>query len=342
AHMHALDSGNSFKWTVHAGTCDPRVFHSNYLISPKIVDQFKDNVKLCPASCESWWKIAQMEMENTMAIFEEIGGFVTLCQHDFIETFVKMVRSGELSKYISASVRKLLNTFDGCQTNRYDIGCKFKETLKASSIAQLIHKHETLTCCNSFHGYAHSHLCQCYEPFSLPPFSRSPNLLLLFPLLPVNGLSPFNKQGLTLGVLGNFINNNYCQTLKIICKYEVQIKKYYKFHLFGENDFQTWFKEELTYLESYTKQFNNEDEQKLAYMKALLALDEAQKLWAHLSIMSSKEYRLEHFVPTGFLPTSIMVEKLVMKKECQHTLKHLELQQNVVEDLEWCLGIFNQ
>jgi len=65
------------------------------------------------------------------------------------------------AKYPLAIVNHQLDTLGHDQAIGYDIGCVFASTIKASKL--LAQKANDMVLCfsvNSFHGYAHSHVCQ--------------------------------------------------------------------------------------------------------------------------------------------------------------------------------------
>jgi len=71
--------------------------------------------------------------------------------------------ASDSAKYPLAIVEKLLDAFDDGLACGYDIGCKFKTTLKNSKLGaraeELLHR----CLVGGFHGHAHRRLCQLWH-----------------------------------------------------------------------------------------------------------------------------------------------------------------------------------
>ena len=126
--MHAIDGCDSQKRDKMAGTCDERIFDSEYFLPRSFVDSFKDEVrshataqkggsplpKLAESEdgfaflegeednrCGSNWKAATSKElpPATKEVFEQTGVFACLCRHGIVEFLMEFVQSGE--KYVS-------------------------------------------------------------------------------------------------------------------------------------------------------------------------------------------------------------------------------------------------
>ncbi|KAJ7575837.1 hypothetical protein C8J56DRAFT_1007569 [Mycena floridula] len=164
-----VDGNNSLKqMKVHGGrraAADLRKFNSDYFLSPEYVDQFANEVKSRSApsdetsddepdgeatgdptdgapdltSCTQNWKAAAAdEKKKAWSVFEKTGIFAAACRHGFILWIADMVLSGELAKYALAMVAKFLEINKDAFLLAYDIGCKFAETIKSSSLGEEI------------------------------------------------------------------------------------------------------------------------------------------------------------------------------------------------------------
>ncbi|KZV95496.1 hypothetical protein EXIGLDRAFT_581101, partial [Exidia glandulosa HHB12029] len=147
--LWTMDGNGSLKRHANAGSADPRVFQSDYLLSAEQVDVYKDEVRPQtggrkdvlqgaepgdgaeePIPCVSNWKNLQPEhMKTAKTQFEQTGAFVSACRHGFILCWAEMIRSGELAKYGLAHVAVLLLYALWLRDRGgYDIGCGFEST----------------------------------------------------------------------------------------------------------------------------------------------------------------------------------------------------------------------
>lgn len=67
------------------------------------------------------------------------------------------------AKYPLAIVEKLLDAFGDGLGGGYDIGCKFKTTLKNSKLGARAHALHHVCLVGAFHGHAHRRLCQLWH-----------------------------------------------------------------------------------------------------------------------------------------------------------------------------------
>jgi len=117
------------------------------------------------------------EMRSQYTVYETTGIFASACRHGFILAICEMVWSGELyiqfqsvyillmfmcrAKYPLAVVDHHINMLGNDQATGYDIGCSFTSTVATSKLVgpkaeQAAYRFSV----NSFHGYAHSRVCQ--------------------------------------------------------------------------------------------------------------------------------------------------------------------------------------
>ena len=125
--MHAIDGCDSQKRDKTAGSCDERIFDSEYFLPRSFVDGFKDEVGSHAAAqkadktlpnlvesedgfaflegekddrCGSNWKAATSKElpPATKEVFEQTGVFACLCRHGIVEFLMEFVQSGE--KYV--------------------------------------------------------------------------------------------------------------------------------------------------------------------------------------------------------------------------------------------------
>ena len=126
--MHAIDGCDSQKRDKMAGTCDERMFDSEFFLPRSFVDGFKDEVgsRTAPQNvdkrlpnlvesedglafpegeeddrCGSNWKAANSKElpPATKEVFDQTGVFACLCRHGIVEFLMEFVQSGE--KYVS-------------------------------------------------------------------------------------------------------------------------------------------------------------------------------------------------------------------------------------------------
>ncbi|KAF8309317.1 uncharacterized protein EI90DRAFT_3140792 [Cantharellus anzutake] len=116
-----------------------------------------------PESCIGWKNsrpMAQTTKAGSLGVMDETGIFLIICRHGIVQFVMDMVKSGELAKYPVAAANKLISTFGHNILFAYDVGCTFSVTLARSAIGDVAHQANFLCCTGSFHGVAHSRLCQ--------------------------------------------------------------------------------------------------------------------------------------------------------------------------------------
>ncbi|KAF8323615.1 uncharacterized protein EI90DRAFT_2886562, partial [Cantharellus anzutake] len=157
----------------HQYESDCRTFFSDYFLLRSEVDAFQNTKKQSqldsmvydppPESCIGWknsWPMAQTTKAGSLGIMDETGIFLVICHHGIVQFIMDMVKSGELAKYPVAAANKLISTFGHDILFAYDVGCTFSITLARSTIGDVACQANFLCCTGSFHGVAHSRLCQ--------------------------------------------------------------------------------------------------------------------------------------------------------------------------------------
>ncbi|KAF9030501.1 hypothetical protein BJ165DRAFT_1417723 [Panaeolus papilionaceus] len=142
---------------------DPRKVHEVDKWACESVDMIpqKDSEPPNPNICDDRWKnMASDKTSRMWGIFEETGVFLSLCRHRHVLVVMDMVRSGEQSKYPLAAVNALLDAFGHNLGIGYDIGCKFKTTLRQSQLGSWAEELNAKCLVGSFHGHAHNRICQ--------------------------------------------------------------------------------------------------------------------------------------------------------------------------------------
>ena len=74
----------------------------------------------------------------------------------FLPAFTLVMRA----KYPVAAANKLISVFGNNILFAYDVGCTFSVTLAHSTVGDVAHQANFTCCTGSFHGVAHSRLCQ--------------------------------------------------------------------------------------------------------------------------------------------------------------------------------------
>ncbi|KAG1887333.1 hypothetical protein F4604DRAFT_1877759 [Suillus subluteus] len=196
----ALDGNNSVKFVDPAlrggrERQDPRNGQSDIWIDEEYVDRFKDEVKnarrshrpntSAPADivdpddpwiycenedqdsnepvnvCVDRWRNAAPEARKCMfSVFRKSGIFVAVCRHGFLLSICDMVRSGELMKYLLATINKLMDIFAERFLYGYNIKCAFHSILQRSSLGPAVQDLGIEGVVPGFHGHAHNRLCQ--------------------------------------------------------------------------------------------------------------------------------------------------------------------------------------
>ncbi|KAG2068778.1 hypothetical protein BDR04DRAFT_1129090 [Suillus decipiens] len=79
---------------------------------------------------------------------------------NFLLIICNMVHSGELMKYLIASMKKLMDVFGRNILYGYDIKCTFEKIIQWSSLADNAKCLSLQGVVPAFHGHAHNCLCQ--------------------------------------------------------------------------------------------------------------------------------------------------------------------------------------
>ncbi|KAL4072702.1 hypothetical protein V8B97DRAFT_2023444 [Scleroderma yunnanense] len=186
-------------------------------------------------------------------------------------------QTGIFMVYPLAVVPRLLNTFGKELGGEYDIGCKFKTILCRSSLGECawLLTHRPLF--RSFHGHAHSHLCQLNH---LTTYVEGLGLEDL------DGCEcTFSKSNHNIYAnLSMFLHNNYKQALTILRETQehlLQLK--HELSITENSVFHAWLAEEQAYLLSQRKE-PKEETAPMTYWQRLINLTASRE---HLTATES-------------------------------------------------------
>ncbi|KAG2132732.1 uncharacterized protein EDB93DRAFT_1242949 [Suillus bovinus] len=333
----ACDGNNSAK-LVDPAVCsgeehlDPRSGLSSIWLMELYIDQFKDEVRSArahqvrqqPSDPDDLW-IDEPDSNDSaeppticcpesckkmFAIFKKSGIFVTVCRHGFLLTICDMVQSGELMKYLIASMKKLMdvprstlyNVFGSNILYGYDIKCAFEKITQRSSLADNAKHLNLQDIVPAFHGHAHNRLCQvehhskykvgagkedfetCERVFSesnalaaqiqnTTDFHRHQALDQHFSFADLDKYAALWSM-LTLNV-AEFIYNNYVQVLTIISTTNIFLANFHASNAALEPNFEDDLKDEHQVLQCLARK-KEESSIEVDYVKALNEYDEAQ------------------------------------------------------------------
>ncbi|KAF9049005.1 hypothetical protein BJ165DRAFT_1343532, partial [Panaeolus papilionaceus] len=298
---------------------DPRVVRGDYYLSREEVDRWdKASVNLIPPKteispnvCDDHWKnMANEKTAQMWGIFDETGIFLVLCRHSHVLLVMDMVRSGEQSKYPLAAVDRLLDAFGSDLGIGYNIGCKFRTTLKNSPLGPRAEELRTRCLVGNFHGHAHNCKCQlknlaayidgtgtedlenCEPYFSLSnalaPSTRSASIF--HRRQTINGYVKHTDTEDTYLSLSSFLVKNYKRSLEIIARKDTLSGQMQQQGLGKDTSlFQQWLSEEHEYLTKLSREPEEETikmeyVQKLqSFFKTEAALTASQAEWISLS-----------------------------------------------------------
>ncbi|EJD45872.1 hypothetical protein AURDEDRAFT_63852 [Auricularia subglabra TFB-10046 SS5] len=302
----AMDGGQSMKRSATAGLADPRSYHSDYRIPPEEVDLCADEVRRrvpgepgddapAPSLCAHRWKNAKAEHHKIApGMYQQTGGFVSMCRHGIVLWFAEMIRSGELAKYPLAIISRMLRV-GMCGTRcGYDIGCAFQGTLDRSSLGQRA-RDAKITCgLNSFHGYGHNRLCQlAHHPLYHTGFGLEDLEICERFFSWLNGIGGVVRhashyhwlQAFDLGILqwdedkyheiSKFLLNNVRQAVRLKEEYEPLLGEFKRRTSLTDADIEGWLGEERAYLEGLQAE-PEEVGLKMDYIAMLNELEEAE------------------------------------------------------------------
>ncbi|KAK0493117.1 hypothetical protein EDD18DRAFT_1310711 [Armillaria luteobubalina] len=173
--------------------------------------------------CEEHWKNMSDDRTSKMwGVFEETGFFLSLCRHGSVLLGADMVKSGEQAKYPLTIVSRLLKVFGEQLGMGYDIGCKFSGTVSRSPLGKL--------------AKAKKFRLGLEDLETLEHFFSKLNALAGR----IRYASRFHRC--------KFLCNNYRQALQIIETELVLKKSMHDLGVANEKEFDSWLKEEVTYL----------------------------------------------------------------------------------------------
>ncbi|KAF8507900.1 hypothetical protein BU17DRAFT_78031 [Hysterangium stoloniferum] len=280
--------------------------------------------------CADRWKNMKDDITKRMwAIFDETGVFLALSD---------MVQSGELVKYPSAVVAKLLQVFGKDLGGRFDIGCQFKTTLAQSPLGPQAKELNYTSLIGGFHGHVHRRLCQfvhlatytkglgledlegCEQAFSnqMIAFHRMQAITTYF---------KYNDDMEVYQNLTTFLYNNYKQALDIINSGPTALSQAMQdLQISNFNVFEEWREEEKIYLEGLSKEPIMETLEMEYYQKLINLrvseknLDNVRAAWIQATPIT--------------ISTSMRDNTISLETTWRHLLEGYEKDLKIVQDLE--------
>ncbi|KAG1780720.1 hypothetical protein EV702DRAFT_1023402 [Suillus placidus] len=244
-------------------------------------------------SCAGRWKnMDDTKTKKAWGIYDETGVFVAVCRHGVVLLIADMVQSGELTKYPLAVVSKLMNVFGKNLGGGYDIGCQFKTTLDKSSLGPLARSLQHTCLVGAFHGHAHRRLCQLFSLTTYikglgledletceRTFSKSNSLAsalryasIFHRQQAIDSYFEHNDDFEVYANISNFLYHNYKQALDILSDGDATLPVLMRdLKLTDESIFERWLEEEKVYLESLTREPEDETLQ-MEYWQKLVNL----------------------------------------------------------------------
>ncbi|KAI6012899.1 hypothetical protein BKA83DRAFT_4063727, partial [Pisolithus microcarpus] len=358
--LHSMDGNLSAKRLDGSGSADMWVFNSDYFIPQEKVNQFKDSVQSKSrnvtgsraSTCSDNWVVAKAVQEDQVQVFQQTGIFVLACHHGFVECIAEMRRSGELAKYALAIVEQVLDICGPDQAIGHDIGCSSRKTILSSLLGQRAKDLNLQVVINAFHGFAHNHVCQLQNHLLYLAglgiedlktceriFANSNSTAAL-----IRHASSFHwMQFLDLHFdqwdsdkyleLSQFLFNNYQQALRIIRKYEPELKDFQLTHGISDEDIVSWHHEELEYLRNCSEE---PDSVTLAvkYVKVLEKLHFAEATYASVTQVPFLTYTPADFQARSGLRSSAQEGTMAINAEYASALRRYELRLNEVANFE--------
>ncbi|KAJ7813590.1 hypothetical protein B0H13DRAFT_2382351 [Mycena leptocephala] len=272
---------------------------------------------------ERWQNMQENVTSRAYGMYDKTGIFPALCRHRFVLVIVDMVKSGEMAKYPFAITAHLLRVL-GEHTVGYDIGCR--------------------ALVGSFHG--HAHCCRCQLKFlamyvkgmgledleECESFFSKSNALTST----TQYASAFHRQQAITTCLAHSDTANAYQGLTILIanKYRrvLQIRRtegqlretMAALGVESRSVFETWLEKEKEYLESLTKEPEEETLQMEYYQKLVSLQDYEERLNTTCNVAAM-------FVPAEATST--------IETQRRHALELYSKALDAVQDLELCLSI---
>lgn len=166
-------------------------------------------------------------------------------------------------------IAKVIENLEADSCGGFDIGCRFRETVLASSLGEAFRAKNCTICVNAFHGYTHAYLCQ---------LTNHPNVIVgagledfetmerIFSasneLAPITRYTTAFRRQLLIEFYfkqwdqdkylntGKFILNNYRQALDIINRDTVVLSNALRSNSIPEPRLDEWEAEEREYFQN--------------------------------------------------------------------------------------------
>ncbi|KAG1898800.1 uncharacterized protein F5891DRAFT_1129380 [Suillus fuscotomentosus] len=307
------------------------------------VDLFNDYDEDNNPCVGRWKNMKDNKMKRMWGVFDELGIFMAVCQHDFTLIIAEMVQSGERAKYPLTVVSRLLDTFGHNLGGGYDVGCRFKTTLSRSSLGPCAHTLNHTSLVGAFHGHAHRRLCQldhltmyvtglgledlegCERTFSkshaLAPATHYASVFHCRQA--ILGYFEHNNKFEIYHNLITFLYNNYKQALDILYDGQTVLPcLMQELSVMDESELEVWLKNEHAYLLSRTHELEQETFQ--------------MEYWQKLVNLSTSKY-----IPIFFDPCDDTYLYMTVRLETAHchALENYEKDLKIIHNLEMKLGV---
>ncbi|KAJ7915783.1 hypothetical protein B0H13DRAFT_2231808 [Mycena leptocephala] len=303
---------------------------------------------------ERWQNMRENITSRAYGMYDETGIFPALCRHGFVLVIVDMVKSGEMAKYPFAITAHLLRVL-GEHAEGYDIGCRYGKMVRMHpALSSLAADNNFRALVGSFHGHAHCRRCQLKflamyvkgmgledleecESF----FSKSNALTST-----TRYASAFHRQQAITTYLAHsdtanayqgltiLIANKYRRALQIL-RTEGQLRETMAaLGVESRSVFETWLEKEKEYLESLTKEPEEETLQMEYYQKLVSLQDYEERLNATRNVAAM-------FVPAEATSTYAAAAAQTRRIETQrrHALELYSKALDAVQDLELRLSV---
>ncbi|KAG6809770.1 hypothetical protein H0H92_014809 [Tricholoma furcatifolium] len=342
---------------------DSRVVHGDYYLTRQAVDRWakaaQEEAEVDPeldaeeSPCaERWTNMIHDATAKMWGVFDETGVFLALCRHSFVLVVADMVQSGELAKYPLAVVEALLHAFGDGIGGGYDIGCKFGGTVNRSELGEQARQLHFKALVGAFHGHAHNRICQLsnlatyVQGMGLEDlegcerfFSKSNALASS-----TRYATAFHRQQKIAGYLahmdafetqrslGNFLTNNYRQALDLLSGLPALQKAMEDQGIAGPEVFTEWLQEEKAYLQSLSKE-PEEETLEMDYYQRLVSLRDFQ------SKLQDVRNTWQAYEPTTSQKQPRTQRKANPETRLRHALEDVERATEAVQELEVKMNI---
>ncbi|KAG6809956.1 hypothetical protein H0H92_013921 [Tricholoma furcatifolium] len=340
---------------------DSRTVHGDYYLTRRVVDWWAKaaqeeadagtelNTEESPCA-ERWTNMIHDATAKMWGVFDETGVFLALCRHSFVLVIADMVQSGELAKYPLAAVEALLDAFGDSIGGGYNVGCKFGGTVSRSNLGERARHLHFKALVGAFHGHAHNCICQLSHLVTYVKgmgledgcerfFSKSNALASS-----TRYATTFHRQQKIAGYLahmdvfetqrslGTFLVNNYRQALDLLSGLPALQKAMEGQGIAGPEVFAEWLQEEKAYLQSLSKE-PEEETLEMDYYQRLVSLRDSQ------SKLQDVRNSWQAYEPTPSQKQLGAKRKTSPETRLRHALEDVERATEAVQELEAKMSI---